>query len=189
MIPWAKSVLASTIAYSVLSGTVLAQATGVTDFIAWGDETDSERAVLVSQGHVRVCPLPEGPYDPVEEQRACDNAHLSSQTKVPTLSCGLYAEAVAEDEQAGKDFGDVDVGNLVVYRNDCSYIAAKNIPICASNVLSGIVDSGKPLPTPTVVFSTNICAPTFNPTNLLPLIPLVPCVAGACEPNGPLTPN
>jgi len=75
----------------------------------------------------------------------------------------------------------------VIYKPDCSYIAAKTLPPCAFGVLSDAIAAGEALPTPTTVFSTNICVASFNPLNLVPLI-LVPCVAGACS-DDPVSPN
>lgn len=159
-----------------------------TDFVTWGDATDSERAVLISEGHVRVCPVPEGQVDISAEIQACNAADQSFASKVSGLSCGLYAEAVADGEQSGS-YGDVPVGNFVIYKPDCSYIAAKTLPPCAFGVLSDAIAAGEALPTPTTVFATNICVASFNPMNVIPLIPFVPCVAGACSDDDPVSPN
>ena len=154
-----------------------------TDFITWGDE--SEQAVLISAGRVRVCPVPEGPYDVAEQQRACQEADQASGSKVSALNCGFYGEAVATDEQTEADFQNTgnssfgDVGNLVVYKRDCSFIAAKNLPPCAFGVLTTAIESGAPLPSPTTVFATNICAPSIP--NLIPFIPPIICIAGVCD--------
>jgi len=124
-----------------------------------------------------------------EEIAACNEADRTAGFKGPGLACGLYADAIAEDEQTAAQANDPDVGNFVIYRRDCSYIAATNLPSCAFGVLSAAIEAGEPLPSPTTVFTTNICAPVFNPTNVLPFIPFIPCIAGACDSDDPTSPE